>query len=126
MVIDEHIQTACLFLEQADQEFDVGDTLQGSEKMWGAFSHAMAAFCQSREWPYGTHRNTVNAARDLASESDNPYLFLAGLAEARNFHNHFYNGSMEAYEIDVGRPTVRESVDKILELAGRNGTGDNP
>ena len=36
MITQEHSQTARDFLAASDQEFAVGDTLQGSEKLWGA------------------------------------------------------------------------------------------
>ena len=43
MLVHQHIQTAQDFLEAADREFEAGDILQGSEKMWGAASHAVMA-----------------------------------------------------------------------------------
>jgi hypothetical protein len=35
MMVEEHIETALLSLEQSRQEFAIGDTFQGSEKLWG-------------------------------------------------------------------------------------------
>ena len=50
MGIREHAQTAREFLEASDREFAAGDILQGSERLWGAFSHAMTAISQDRGW----------------------------------------------------------------------------
>ena len=113
------MQTARDFLEAADREFAAGDFLQGSEKMWGAFSHAITAISQERGWPYGTHRNTVAAARALASELGDGYL-LAGLSEARHLHTNFYHGTLENYEVEEARPIVRASVLRILGLLNGN------
>jgi hypothetical protein len=52
MLVQEHVQTAREFLEAADGEFAAGDVLQGSEKMWGAASHAVMAVAQQQGWPY--------------------------------------------------------------------------
>ncbi len=41
MLTREHIQIAQDFLVKAEQEFVAGDILQGSEKLWGAATHAI-------------------------------------------------------------------------------------
>ena len=53
MNIEDHIQTAHGFLEDADREFSAGDHLQASEKLWGAASHAVMAVAQQHDWPMG-------------------------------------------------------------------------
>ena len=123
MIIEEHVQTARDFLNAADTELAAGDTLQGSEKLWGALSHAMAAYCQYNQWPYGTHRKTLEAVDRLASQLPDGTSILLVASEARNFHSNFYNGNMEDYEVERGRPIVRAGVERILELMGENGAG---
>ena len=68
MLTDEHTQTSQEFLIAADREFAAGDELQGSEKLWGAASHAIMAVAQRRDMPYGSHRTMINAARRIAEE----------------------------------------------------------
>ena len=36
MAVEEHRATALAFLDASDREFDAGDVLQASEKLWGA------------------------------------------------------------------------------------------
>ncbi len=115
MIAEEHIQTATDFLEASDREFDVGDVLQGSEKLWGAFSHAVTAISMTRGWDYGTHRKTINAALALADQLNDGDL-RAGIFAARSFHENFYHGSMEDYEMDAGRPVVRNFVERVAGL----------
>ena len=43
MLVEEHVQTARVFLDESDTLFSEGDVLQGSEKIWGAAAHAVMA-----------------------------------------------------------------------------------
>ena len=69
MTLEEHIETGLRFLEQSRQEFAVGDTLQGSEKLWGAVSHAVIAIALGRGWSCGSHYLLKSAVRQLADEN---------------------------------------------------------
>jgi uncharacterized protein (UPF0332 family) len=115
VTIEEHVQTAREFLTASDGEFASGDVLQASEKLWGAFSHALTAVSLEKGWDYGTHRKTINSGLRLAVELDDGRL-EAGVWAARSFHDNFYNGSMEDYEIEAGRPVVRAFVERALGL----------
>ena len=48
MDIPEHIQTAREFLILSEQEFEDGDFLQASEKLWGAVAHSILAIARQR------------------------------------------------------------------------------
>ncbi len=113
-MIEDHAHAAREFLAASDGEFDAGDDMQAAEKLWGAFSHAVTAVSLERGWLYGTHRKTVDAGRRLARELNNGNL--EAVDEARLFHNHFYNGSMEDYEMEYGRPIVHDFVHRALGL----------
>ena len=121
MAVEEHRETALAFLDASDREFDAGDVLQASEKLWGAFSHAVTAVSKQRGWDCGTHRQLVNSARRLVEQDGTSYQtpITLGIAigEARLFHTNFYTGSMEDYEIEYGRPLVRDFVEWAVNLA---------
>ena len=122
MLIEEHIQTARDFLDAADREFDAGDEIQGSEKLWGAASHAVMAAAIRRGWNSGSHRALKEAVNRLAIEFNDESLRLRfGVAE--KFHINFYHGAMEQFEIDDDRPVVREFVERLLSLESVNGQG---
>ena len=72
MQVQEHTQTARDFLEAADREFGAGDVLQGSEKTWGAASHAVIAAARRRGWPCGSHSQLKESVVRLAEEYDDP------------------------------------------------------
>ena len=113
MTTDEHREQALRFLEDSDREFEVGDDLQASEKLWGAASHALMFAMAGRGWPSGTHRALKMAAERLAQEQDDP-LIAAYFTAAEKFHSNFYHGSMETYELDADRPKVHEFVERVL------------
>lgn len=113
----EYIRTAQDFLEAADREFEAGDELQGSEKMWGAAAHAVITVARDRGWPHGSHRHLKATADRIIGDIGDPVLggdFMA----AQQFHANFYHGFMEDDDIERGRPLVRRFVNRVLEYAG--------
>ena len=115
MLTTDHAQTAAGFLADSDREFHAGDTLQASEKLWGAAAHAIMAVAQLRGLEYGTHRALINAARTIADEADDERL-RSGILAARHFHSNFYNGTMEPEDIEYDRPLVHRYVALMLTL----------
>ena len=55
MLATEHVETARQFLNDADREFEAGDMLQASEKLWGAASHVVITEMQRREMKTSGH-----------------------------------------------------------------------
>ena len=123
MLVQEHIQTAQDFLEAADREFEAGDILQGSEKMWGAASHAVMAVSQRRGWPFGSHNAMRIAVRRLSEERDDPFL-RAAFGVAEKFHANFYHDFMEGEEREESITSVRLLVSRLTNMTDddRNGS----
>lgn len=117
MLTQEHAGTARAFLVEADREFAEGDTLQASEKMWGAASHAIMAVAMQRGQDCGTHRKMVNVAYQIADELNDGDL-RAGIAAAQLLHTNFYHGSLEPEEVENPAKLVRVFVERMLALAG--------
>ena len=115
MLTQEHTQTAQDFLTASDREFDAGDVLQGSEKLWGAAAHAVMAVAQQRGWRFGDHRALRDAATRLADELDEPIL-ASNFSVAEKFHANFYHDFMQDFEIPGDREQVRYFVNSILCL----------
>jgi len=113
MWIQEHKQTALDFLAVSDSEFDAGDTMQASEKLWGAASNAVMALCQQRDWPYGNHRNLKVAARQLTEETGET-IFREGFGAAEKFHANYHHAFLADFQIEADRPVVHEFVHRLL------------
>ena len=119
MIVQEHIQTARDFLYQSDREFNAGEILQGSEKLWGAASHAVMSVAQQRGWSLGSHRDLKDAISRLSEEYNDPAL-RAEFAVAEKFHANFYHGFMEDYELE-DRVIVQRLVTRLLSIGAPAG-----
>ena len=117
MQTTEHTQTAQDFLEAADREFEAGDDLQGSEKMWDAAAHAVMMVAQERGWPYGSHRHLKAAADRMVREIGNEAL-ESGFSVAQQFRANSGIGFMEDDDLARGRHVVRRFVERVAEYAG--------
>ncbi|MDE2899525.1 MAG: PaREP1/PaREP8 domain-containing protein [Chloroflexota bacterium] len=112
---EDHGRQAREFLEASDSEFDAGDHLQASEKLWGAATHAVMAVALQRDWPCRSHRALSNTVSRLQQEFGALPL-RAGFGVAEKFHRNFYHDEMQDYEIEADRPTVHEFVNSLLAL----------
>ena len=117
MLTQEHAQAAEAFLEEAAREFEAGEELQASEKMWGAASHAIMAVAMTRDQECGTHRKMISVAWDIANEQSDDAL-RAGISTAEKFHANFYHGFMESEDMERNAQIVRGFVARMLALAG--------
>ncbi len=117
MLATEHIDTARQFLLDADREYEAGDILQASEKLWGAASHVVIAELKRRGIESRTHRSLVEGVEMLAEENNIPSLadwFVA----AQRLHSNFYNGDLDDWNFELHRGRVHQFVDRMIELNG--------
>ena len=127
MTVSEHTGTALAFLRQSEQEFADGDVLQGSEKLWGAASHATLAVAKQRGWPTGSHRNLVNSA-SLLAEAEGDSSLVSAFSVARVFHSNFYgddhfNPFSETDALEIDRRIVADYVRRVVGIAGESPSG---
>ena len=115
MNTQQHIKTARDFLVAADKELAAGDTLQGSEKLWGAASHAVMAVARQRGWAPNSHSAMKNAVARLSEELDDPAL-RGEFGMAEKFRANFYHGFMEDYELAQDGEVVHRFVERVLSL----------
>ena len=116
MQFQEYTQTARKSLDGADRQFSSGDTMQGSEKLWGAAAHAVMTVAQERGWAYGNHNALKTAVGKLIREHDAPEL-RGGFAAAQQFHANSYHGFMENDDVTFARPLVLDFVERVLGYA---------
>ena len=115
MTAQEHVQTALEFLEHSDREFAARDALQGSEKLWGAASHAITAVAKQKGWPFSKYNARVRAVDRFAQETGDDFL-PAALVAARQFHSNFYHDWMEDEDIEHDRSLAHDFVHRLLAL----------
>ena len=115
MLAIEHIATAQQFLVDADREYEAGDILQASEKLWGAASHVVIAEMKNRGVETRPHRSLVEGVEMLAEDFKTPALadwFVA----AQRLHSNFYNGDLDDWNFDLHRRRVHRFVNRMIEL----------
>ncbi len=114
--VEEHVQAALDFLDHSDREFESGDIMQGSEKLWGAASHAVMAAAKKRGWRFSKY-NAREVVADRIAEEYNDTFLASGLSIAQKFHANFYHDTMEDNEITRDRPLVHDFVHRIIAIA---------
>ena len=119
MTAEQHLRKALEFLEHSSQEFDSGDALQGSEKLWGAAAHSVMAIAMQRGWKFGSHYAIGDAAERLAEERADP-LLASDFAVAEKFHANFYHDFMEERDIGRDRPAIDRFVRRLAAIAGED------
>ena len=114
LIIEKHTGLALKMLEDAQREIEAGDLTQGGEKLWGATSQALRAYCESHGLPHGRYHHRRRVVLDLAEELGNPSIRMAfGIAQA--CHGNFYNDSIEQEDMETYLPDIRELVRVILD-----------
>lgn len=119
MTVQDHAQTALTFLEHSDREFESVDALQGSEKLWGAASHAVTAVAKRRCWRHGKYRAKTAVVDNLAAEDVVHESLLRAWDIAWSFHLNFYNDQMPDWKVERDRPLVHAFVKQLVEIADK-------
>ena len=109
----KHTRLARQFMDDARREIAGGDTTQGGEKLWGAASHALKAYCASRGLPHGKYAHRRQAVRELGERLGNPSLW-AFFRMAEACHANFYNDWMEQEELEDDLMYIEQLVNIIL------------
>ena len=117
MLATEHIDTARQFLLDADREYEAGDILQASEKLWGAASHIVIAEMSQRRMTAKSHAVTKRFVRELGEETNRPELFPLFKA-AESLHVNFYHGFLDSNDYLEHRGLAHQFVDLMIELTG--------
>ena len=110
---EKHTRLAEKLMDDASREIAVGELVQGSEKLWGAASQALKAYCASHGMPHGKYAQRRHAALELADEHGDASIRLA-FKLAESCHANFYNDWMEQEDLDSHVADIRTLVEKIL------------
>ncbi len=116
MLAETHLEVSRNFLVHAREQLALGDSLQASEKGWGAAAHAVKAIAERRGWRHNSHRDLYRAINRIAAEMDREdILDLFSIANA--LHQNFYEGWMEDENIDRGLVRVTRLIDILDEAS---------
>ena len=86
---------------QARGELDAGDSMQASEKAWGAAAHFLKSVAERRGWRHKTHGSLFAVANRMSARTGNPdFNELIRIGSA--LHKNFYENSMSQDDVRRG------------------------
>ena len=109
-----HTNTSRMMMEQAAPELAKGDSLQASEKGWGAVSHAVKAIAEGRGWRHTDIADLFKVALRLADETGQPDLLVL-FSTASALHTNFYEDWFDDEVIAQNLASVRRLLDMLDE-----------
>lgn len=118
-LIDEHAEVSRRLIQQADDEFQKGDTLQASEKAWGAAAHALKSIAEQRGWRHGRHRDLFPVVNRIAEETAQPEI-RALFNTANILHANFYENWLPDDMIEANIADVKEFLDRLESLQSQS------
>ena len=110
-------EISAIFLEHAEDLFRAGDTLQASEKAWGAVAHRVKSIARRRNWPSGSHQALGVIKDRLAEESDNPGMLVELYMRVELLHTNFYEDWFKRETVERGVRSARELTAILQEIA---------
>ncbi len=116
MLAEAHLEVSRNFLIHAREQLALGDSLQASEKGWGAAAHAVKALAQRRGWRHNSHRDLFVVSSRLTAATGR--LEIAELFSVANaLHQNFYEGWMNEEHIAMNLDSVERLLDTLDEVA---------
>ena len=86
---DRYAKLSRLKLGEAQQELNQGDTMQASEKAYGAVSCAAKAYGEKRGWNHYNHHRVGLIIEQLREEWQEPFLVTAH-SSVKALHDNFF------------------------------------
>ena len=112
---DRYAKLSRLKLWEAQQELNQGDTMQASEKAYGAVSCAAKAYGERRGWNHYNHHRVGLILEQLREEWDAPELVVAHLA-IRALHNNFFEYELSSTVVQDGIHAAQRMVARLEEI----------
>ncbi len=112
----EFVEKGYRLLYQGKYELTTGDSVQASEKLWGAAAQMVKGVAAKRRWPHRTHRDLFSVITRLMQETGDhelPVLF----AVASDLHQNFYEQLQPIELVESKTPAIERLVQKLARLA---------
>ncbi len=111
MLAQTHLEVSREFIIHAKEQLDLGNSLQASEKGWGAAAHAVKSVAQRRGWRHRSHRDLFTVTDRIADTTGEPEV-VALFSTANALHQNFYEGWMNEGYI----ATSLDHVERLLDI----------
>ena len=112
---DRYQQISRWLLKHAQEQLERGDTIQASEKVYGAMSHAVKSCGELRGWNHYNHYRVGLIIDHLREEWDAPELSTGYLA-IKALHDNYFEYEMTTVQVQSGIDAARQVVEKLEEI----------
>ena len=112
---DRYARLGRLKLWEAQQELNREDTMQASEKVYGALSCAAKAYGEKRGWNHYSHHRVELILEQLREEWDAPEL-TAGILLLKGMHNNFFEHELRSIVVQDGIYAAQRMVARLEEM----------
>ena len=116
---DRYFRLSQRLLKHAQQQLELGDTVQASEKAYGAVSHAVKSYAELRGWNHYNHYRVGLVLDQLRDEENDPSL-TEGYDAIESLHKNFFEHEMEVTRVKDRVDTARNLIDKLESLRVRD------
>ena len=111
-----HADASRRMIERAAVELANGDSLQASEKGWGAAAHAVKAIAEGRGWRHTDMADLFIVARRFADEMEQPEIRTL-FKVAGGLHTNIYEGWLGDDYVADSLADVRRLLAMLDEVA---------
>ena len=112
---DRYAKLSRLKLWEAQQELNQGDTMQASEKVYGAISCAAKAYGEKRGWNHYSHHRVELILEQLREEWDAPELAF-GVLLLKGMHNNYSEYELSSTVVQDGIHAAQRMVARLEEI----------
>ena len=112
---DRYAKLSRLKLGEAQQELNQGDTMQASEKAYGAVSCAAKAYGEKRGWNHYSHHRVELILEQLREEWDAPELAF-GVLLLKGMHDNYFEHELSPIVVQEGINTAGRITARLEEI----------
>ena len=123
--IERHAELSEKYLRHAEDQYEMGDLPQASEKAWGAVAHYLKSVAKQRGWRNSSHSDLSDIATDLAYETKDPERVHILYAAMNGLHANFYEDWLSDQVVGQSIDGARELL-SLLESRTRSPDASRP
>ena len=109
---DRYFRLSQRFLKHAQEQLDLGDTLQASEKAYGAVSHAVKSYGELRGWNHSNHHR-VGLILDQLSEEREDSDFVTHYLAVKALHDNYFEYELSTVRVQGGLVAASALMDRL-------------
>jgi len=109
---DRYFRLSQRLLKHAQEQLELGDNVQASEKAYGAVSHAVKSYAELRGWNHYNHRRVELILDQLRDEWDDPELTIFHTV-VKELHSNFFEHELGTTRVGDCIRTASMLLDKL-------------